>query len=722
MTDDTSPTPEPASNASAAVATQAAFSLRQQLEFTRKELRETLRDRRTTITLIVMPLLLYPLLGLGLRAIAFQQSDEAATAYELAVETEREALWLNDALQLGEQAMAAVEGSPPKPEFQILVPEDLSDFDLQSSVSELATDLGVRVVFGQANAATGQNARVQIFENESSTRSRDAADAVEQRLAAANIALIKNWAASRGQELPIPLQQSRVLVEPAETGSAILGLLPLVLLLMTVTGGVYPAIDLTAGERERNTMETLMALPVPRSRLLAAKYVAVVTVTMLTGCVNVLAMSVTLYAMQLDETLLGDGGFTIDLALRLLLALAAFALFYSAVLLLLTSSARSFKEAQAYLIPLLLVSIAPGLVVILPGWQLTNLTAAIPLVNILLLTQELIEGTVQQLPAMVAIISTVLYGAAALSLASLVFGDDAASVGSRGRWQDLVQRPTAASTSPSTPSTVLTLALLFPVYFIASGVLGRGEAAPIVRLASSAALTVCLFVVIPWLALRWQRVPLVSGLQLTWPRWPYGVAAVLLGLTAWPWVFELVVLAQGMGLRGISPEQIEKVESLLASWENVPTWAIVLCLGIVPGVCEECFFRGYLFNGLRQHFGAAGTIGLSAIAFGLFHVVLAGGAAPERILPSTLMGALLGWVAWQSGSTIPSIMLHAIHNSTLLIVAKSRGTLAGWNIGQLEQEHLPWWWLAISAAVLLAAIAAVQGINRRSPATELATA
>jgi len=127
-------------------------------------------------------------------------------------------------------------------------------------------------------------------------------------------------------------------------------------------------------------------------------------------------------------------------------------------------------------------------------------------------------------------------------------------------------------------------------------------------------------------------------------------------------------------------------------------------LGVVPGICEECFFRGYLFNGLRQHFNAAGTIATSAVAFGLFHVVLAGGAAPERLLPSTLMGVVLGCLAWQSGSVLPSILLHIVHNCILLVVVQSRDRLAEWNFGQMEQTHLPWTWL------LVASVACIIGI------------
>lgn len=686
--------------------TAVPFSFARQLEFTLKELRETLRDRRTIVTLMAMPLLLYPMLGLGLRFLAFQNATDQEVEYRIALESEDEAIWLSQVLQLGEQRIAETldaEETRVKPEVQILVPNDISNFDLDEMVTNSAADLGVRVQIGadQASSTANEvNARVKLYQNESSAISRDVADYVEARLSAANVDLIKQWAKQSGAAFQVPVEHYRVRLAPAETGSAVLGLLPLILLLMTVTGGVYPAIDLTAGERERNTLETLMALPVPRFRLLLAKFVAVVSVTMLTGLMNLLAMSITLYTLQLDKTLLGGDGFTLGLGLKLFLALSAFALFYSAVLLLLTSSARSFKEAQAYLIPLLLLSIAPGLVILMPGWNLATGTAALPLVNMLLLSRELLEGTVTLLPAIVAVVSTVLYGAAALAMAAQVFGNDAAAIGSRGRWADFFQQPKTASQQPSITAALVGLAILFPAYFIVSGLLARGESQPFERLLVSAMMTASLFVGLPWLLMRWQRTRSFSGFGLKRSSWHYYVAAFLLGIATWPWIFELVVFAQSMGIRGIDLSQIENVESLLAGWKEVPLWLVVICLGVVPGVCEECFFRGYLFNGLKQHLNATWTIVVSAVAFGLFHVVLAGGAAPERLLPSTLMGLLLGWMAYRSGSIVPSILLHAIHNSTLLIVVQSRDLLTEWNIGQVEQVHLPWPWLAASAVVL----------------------
>src|SRR5262249_40844712 len=152
-------------------------------------------------------------------------------------------------------------------------------------------------------------------------------------------------------------------------------LVPLILILMTITGAVYPAIDLTAGERERGTLEILVAAPVPRLGLLLAKYVSVVTIAVLTGLVNLTAMVITLSIIPLD---IFEHSLTFEIVLEVFGLLVLFAAFFSAVLLCLTSFARSFKEAQAYLIPLMLLSLGPGLIGMMPGLKLSD-WAAMPL-------------------------------------------------------------------------------------------------------------------------------------------------------------------------------------------------------------------------------------------------------------------------------------------------------------------------------------------------------
>src|SRR5439155_13253832 len=107
---------------------------------------------------------------------------------------------------------------------------------------------------------------------------------------------------------PRQLPAVRVLRRPVQenTGGlrvSLTAVIPLILILMTITGAVYPAIDLTAGERERGTLEILVAAPVPRLALLFAKYVAVVAVSILTATVNLVMMTVTLQVSGLAGAL-----------------------------------------------------------------------------------------------------------------------------------------------------------------------------------------------------------------------------------------------------------------------------------------------------------------------------------------------------------------------------------------------------------------------------------
>ena len=216
----------------------------------------------------------------------------------------------------------------------------------------------------------------------------EAMRAVERRLDAVNQQYIREKLSSIG---PFPKgiapSARKPLADTGESSVSFAMLLPLILILMTITGAVYPAIDLTAGERERGTMEALIAAPVPRQHLLFAKYIAVLTVALLTAVVNLTAMTVTLYATGIGPVLFGEGGVTPQTVSFVFGLTILFAAFFSAVLLAVTSFARSFKEAQAYLIPLMLLSISPGVMSLMPGLELNRLLAVTPLINIVLLGQ-----------------------------------------------------------------------------------------------------------------------------------------------------------------------------------------------------------------------------------------------------------------------------------------------------------------------------------------------
>ena len=141
--------------------------------------------------------------------------------------------------------------------------------------------------------------------------------------------------------------------------------------------------------------------------------------------------------------------------------------------------------------------------------------------------------------------------------------------------------------------------------------------------------------------------------------------------------------------------------ALLTSWKQVPLPLIVFCLGVIPGLCEELFFRGFCYNGLRSRLSPPLTILLTALIFAAFHLLLSGGASPERFIPSFLMGLLLGFVRAQTQSIWPSTFLHILHNSTLLTLAYSSKQFENWLGPTTSQTHIPTTWLVGSLSSLI---------------------
>lgn len=430
----------------------AAGGVGRLVRLARKELRESLRDRRTILTLVLMPLLLYPLLSIAFRLFFLSHlGSSQAPEYRIGISSEEDGKLLSTYLLLAdelaaEEAAAKHESSEAKPApklsyWQVDTPEEL-----ENAVRNNAIHVGMRLrPGGLREIRPDRNLALdgELLYAEGSLIGREVLEYLESRGAAANARFLEvRLGFLRVRQRPIPLQLSRVLLPDTEGKHTIslTAVVPLILILMTITGAVYPAIDLTAGERERGTLEILVAAPIPRLGLLFAKYVTVLTVALLTALVNLGMMTVTMYLSGVGPLLFGERGLPVALMLQVFGLLLLFAAFFSAVLLALTSFARSFKEAQAYLIPLMLLALVPGVVGVLPGLPLTGTLAVVPLLNIVLLARDLFVGRADPLLAATVLLSTFLYALAALAVAARLFGAEAVLYSEHRGWFDFLRR------------------------------------------------------------------------------------------------------------------------------------------------------------------------------------------------------------------------------------------------------------------------------------------
>jgi ABC-2 type transport system permease protein/sodium transport system permease protein len=170
---------------------------------------------------------------------------------------------------------------------------------------------------------------------------------------------------------------------------------------------------------------------------------------------------------------------------------------------------------------------------------------------------------------------------------------------------------------------------------------------------------------------------------------------------------EIYLLNEVIGLKALSAEQLDYAQKLLAALPEVPLWLVLAALAVAPAVCEEFLFRGYVLRALLAATSERNSIVMSAVLFGVFHVLTTDALAAGRLLPSTFLGLILGWVAWRTASAVPGMLLHACHNGLLLTLGYYRDELSARGWGVQEQAHMPAAWLATAAIGVIAGLSLV---------------
>ena len=650
---------------------------------TQKELREILRDRRTILTLIAMPLLLYPLMAVLFLQLSFPAAlQKPVSDYKVGMLTKTEADVFRDRLKQGERAVlrkraaAKVDGRkddpPPLPSVQPVWEErePKNDAERAEAAERMIQRLhdGVVQVFimlpnvqGDAKPDVSRWSPCRIYSLSNSAPAQDAISVIELLLTAANEEDLKTRLNVKDLPAINMLSVELVTVRVEARENILASLVPLILILMTITGAVYPAIDLTAGERERGTLEILVAAPVSRFELLTAKYFSVVTVAVLNAVVNLVFMTITVKWSGVNVPGLQE--LSLPLLLEMFGLLLVFAGFFSAVLLCLTSFARSFKEAQAYLIPLMLASLGPGVMAMMPGLKLTGVMTVLPLVNIVLMARDLFDAGVDPVHGTIAVLSTGLYAVAALALAARVFGAESVLYSEQSSWSDLLRRPDEPQSTASLPSMLWCLALMVPMQFaLIAFVRSLGTLPPLASILLNLAVNLLLFGMLPAIFVSVGRVTLATGIGTSMPSTTALLGGLILGASLWP--IELWLLQWTVDAHLLEERLGAALEGYRTARDSVGF--LVLALAIVPAILEELFFRGLLFNALKAQSGAVITIGVSSVLFGITHVVLGGPIGLERFVPSAILGLILGAVCWRSGSVWPGMALHVCHNTILL--------------------------------------------------------
>jgi ABC-type Na+ efflux pump permease subunit len=411
----------------------------------RKELVSSFRDRQTTLYAIVVPLVLYPFLfWTMLQGALLLQGSRERTEVELALFAEERA-------DVPEGLRAALTADPGRERLERVEVGPLTRGRDESAArarvrhgpepDPAGADAVLLLRGGGAADSPGEGTGTSLFFDSTESRSELARGRVERRLPEF-AARLRETAAARMQRDPADLMPLQV-EEPVDVaaqrdrGAYLLSfLLPMLLVVMTVMGAFYPAVDSTAGERERRTEETTLLLPVPRAAVHQGKILAVCTTAVLATGLNLLALG--LSAGHLVSMARLGRDLEIELPIGAFLAITPlailFALFVSAVLTGVAAFTRTFQEGQALLGPVQMVFILPALAGVIPGVELTPALACVPVLNVVFAFRALLQGRALPLEYTITAVSLCVYASIAVWLAMRVLGSEAGSRSrSRGR-------------------------------------------------------------------------------------------------------------------------------------------------------------------------------------------------------------------------------------------------------------------------------------------------
>jgi len=776
-----------------------------------REVRDQLRDRRTLFMIAVLPLILYPAMGIGMVQMTVLFSEQPRTVVILGAEhlpqeppllqgdrfvsnwfeipadaeklevltdaqpvpekidedeAERRAAILEwaknirrlveefeplsaaetkarDAGQIAEADRYALQGRAVKErigelfsqsniQVLIVLPDDFAE-----RISRINRELAERKTVPESDEPARRPIIIQNSADEKSMiayrRVKGAIESWERQILEQRLRF-----AELPSSLPTPVNAEPIDVAKQEQIAANLWskLFPALVVIMAVTGAFYPAVDLGAGEKERGTMETLLICPARRSEIVVGKFLTVMLFSLATALLNLSSMGFTgryMVSVAGNDGLSKVGDFSLPGPLALtwvFVLLVPLAALFSALCLALATFARSSKEGQYYLTPLLMVTMGLTVFCLSPAVEIEPFYSVMPIVGPALLLKELLASPGSTEPLVYAVpvlVTSVGYSLLALWWAIDQFAREEVLFREAERFDFRLWVRHLLRDKEQTPSFaeaglcfVMIMLLQFAgLRFFRGALTGTSGELLDLRNAQPMMLKLLLIqqlVVVASPAL-FMGVILTTSVARTFRlRLPSGrmlLAACLLPVALHPLTLELSAHLQWFFPP--LPKGIQAVASAMSN-ADLPFWFVLLAFAVAPACCEELAFRGFMLSGFSRSGRVGVAIGLSSVAFGLMHMI------PQQVFNAALLGVVLGLLAVRSNSLLPCVLFHMVYNGLEVVRARfgsavPRGTPADWFLW-FEEGAPRYRWTTLLIAAVVAALLLRMILQRRHAAVE----
>lgn len=614
----------------------------------KKEMIDILRDKKTLFMGIILPIILYPVLMIVMTQI-LSSSMNSISSKDINIAFSKEP---------SSSLISIIDNYDDETDSKINIIES------QSYIKELED--------GRLDAylEIDENNNIEnyyVYINSSKENSSTVSIKLEEILNTYKLSLTERELNNNGLDVNKILEpivfETRDVAKTEEIAGFFLGqVLPIILIIGVLLGAIYPAIDSMAGEKERGTLETLFTLPISNLELVMGKYMAVSFCAIVTAVLNILSILLTISYLFLSGSIvegLEISKFNInELILPIiitLLCVCLFAMVISAVSMCVCSFAKSFKDAQNYITPVMFLVLIPSYVSMIPNMKLDSTTAIIPVVNISLLIKSVLSFNSNIGLIAMVFMSNFAFVILAVILLSKIFNSEEILFGSSKSFSFLERRSNIKKgTMPSQSDGIIMYAfgLVLLIYV--------GSLVQIKFGMAGLAITQIMIISLPLLFAYYIKSNFKKVFNLKLPT----IKQIFGAISLWIGTYTIAMLITQL-LLYLFPQNMEVVEGLNEALFIEDSLLLnILIVACMPAVCEEIFFRGFLLSAFRNNKKSyKSAIIITGILFGFMHMDFI------RMIPTGILGISFAYAVCKTNSIFISMIMHFLNNGLAVLVS-----------------------------------------------------
>ena len=615
----------------------------------KKEIVDIFRDTKTIIIMVIVPLILYPLIFLASMLLTSSIMRESTVkTYNVAIvnETEKESenikQLLADALEAHEYHFNT-EYINAGEDYEKLLRD--SKYDLIIDYKSTDAEYPVYTVYSLTSVNKSSTCRTMVEKVLDDYSDK----IIDDRLKGA----IDNYDELKKE--PFKVEKKDYSSKEETTGMLIGYIMPFMMIISVLMGAFTVAIDVSVGEKERGTLETLITLPISNTQMMISKFFAVSIFALFSVTINLCSfglMGIYVFnSVKLAKTFVGSFKFTqfIPSILLMIVVIILFSMFVSALCLCVDFTAKSVKEANNLTTPLMLILMTGAGMSVLPGVKLNIFYALIPILNVSLLIKDLFMLKFDPYIIAVVFFSTMIHTTIAIFIMTKVFSSEDILFGEGARSLRIFEKRVNMKEKqiPGVGDIVMVFALMFLISSFAGGyiILKFGFV--------GYAVTQLIIFLVPVLYAWYMKADFKNVFSLEKPG-VKEMVGVLFFVSGSYIVNTLLVSGLYNILPSISTDN-ESLSQIVGGGGFIPSLFVI---GIMPAIAEEAAFRGFLYGTLKnKKIPIFATCVITALVFAAYHMNLL------QFIYVTVMGLIMSYMIYNSKSIFVTAFFHLINNS-----------------------------------------------------------